>query len=97
MIYLIDGHNLIGKMPDIQLSDPDDEEKLVTRLQSWTRLDRKRKIQVVFDAGQHGGFGDLLSGLNVQVRFSRMGQTADSILIRQIKDIRNPQTHAHHR
>lgn len=91
MIYLIDGHNLIGKLPDIQLSDPDDEEKLVRRLQSWARLDRKRKIQVVFDAGKFGGFGDLLSGLNVDVRFSRMGQTADSVLIRQIKKIRNPQ------
>ena len=91
MIYLIDGHNLIGKMPDIKLSDPDDEERMVTRLQNWARLDRKRKIEVVFDAGSHGGFGDLLSGLNVNVRFSRMGQTADAVLIRQIKGIRNPQ------
>ena len=91
MIYLIDGHNLIGKMPDIKLSDPDDEERMVTRLQNWARLDRKRKVEVVFDAGSHGGFGDLLSGLGVNVRFSRMGQTADAVLIRQIKGIRNAQ------
>ncbi len=91
MIYLIDGHNLIGKMPNIKLSDPDDEQKLVTHLQNWARLDRKRKVQVVFDAGRYGGFGDLMSGLNVDVRFSRMGQTADDVIIRQLKELRNPQ------
>ena len=35
MSYIIDGHNLIGVMPDIHLRQPDDEERLVARLQSY--------------------------------------------------------------
>jgi hypothetical protein len=32
MPYLIDGHNLIGQLPDISLNDPNDEAKLVQKL-----------------------------------------------------------------
>ena len=32
MLYLIDGHNLIGQMPGLSLDDPHDEAKLVERL-----------------------------------------------------------------
>jgi hypothetical protein len=33
MPFLIDGHNLIGALPDLDLDDPDDEARLVERLQ----------------------------------------------------------------
>jgi len=36
MPLLIDGHNLIGQIPDISLSDPDDEAKLVLLLRRYT-------------------------------------------------------------
>lgn len=34
-MLIIDGHNLIGAMPDIDLADPDDEWQLVQRLQDY--------------------------------------------------------------
>ena len=91
MLYLIDGHNLIGKMPDIDLADPDDEEKLVHRLQSWAAGDRKRQVHVVFDSGEFGGISPQLSGLRVKVQYARLGRTADDELIRQLKRLNNPQ------
>lgn len=91
MIYLIDGHNLIGKMPDIHLSDPDDEEKLVHRLQSWVAGDPKRRIHIIFDNGEFGGISPQLSGLRVRVEYARLGRTADDELIRALKHLNNPQ------
>ena len=35
MPILIDGHNLIAKLPDLRLDDPDDEAKLVARLRAY--------------------------------------------------------------
>ncbi len=91
MLYLIDGHNLIGKMPDIDLADPDDEKKLVYRLQSWAAGDRKRQVHVVFDSGEFGGISPQLSGLRVKVQYARLGRTADEELIRHLKRLNNPQ------
>ena len=48
MEYYIDGHNLIPKMNGIRLSDDDDEQKLLDRLQEYARLSR-RKCTVFFD------------------------------------------------
>lgn len=53
MSYLIDGHNLIGQMPDMKLSDANDEEKLIARLMAF--LGRTGKTAtVVFDPPRHG-------------------------------------------
>lgn len=93
MIYLIDGHNLIGKMDNIELSDPDDEEKLVRRLQSWSSSVEKKQVMVVFDSGLFGGIVPHLSGYGVQVQYARRGQKADDVLIRFLKDLRNPQAY----
>ena len=54
MPLLIDGHNLIGQMPDIDLADPDEESKLVHRLKRYCRQ-HNRRATVVFDAGLPGG------------------------------------------
>lgn len=90
MHYLIDGHNLIGKMPDIELDDPDDEIKLVLRLRSWTARTRSRRATVIFDHGLPGGQDRGLSTSKVQVIFASTARTADSILIKRIKSARNP-------
>jgi len=50
MPHLIDGHNLIGKVPGIELSDPDDEQQLMERLGRWCQRAGKRAI-VYFDQG----------------------------------------------
>ncbi|MEM9774718.1 MAG: NYN domain-containing protein [Chloroflexota bacterium] len=91
MIYLVDGHNLIGKLPDIQLSDPDDEQQLVRKLSAWVQRDYRRKIRVFFDSGEFGGLGNSLSAPTVRVQFSRVGQTADSVIIRFMEGVKNPQ------
>ena len=40
MFYLIDGHNLIGQLADIDLDDPNDESLLVQKLNGWTSRTR---------------------------------------------------------
>ena len=42
MPYLIDGHNLIAKLPDIDIADPNDEAKLVTRLRGFAAKTSKQ-------------------------------------------------------
>jgi hypothetical protein len=90
MHYLIDGHNLVGRMPDIALDDPHDEIELVLRLRSWSARSRKRRVTVIFDRGLPGGIDRGLSTSKVQVVFASSGQSADSILIRRIKSVKNP-------
>jgi predicted RNA-binding protein with PIN domain len=90
MHYLIDGHNLIGRMPDISLDDPQDEVELVLRLRSWSARSRKRRVTVVFDHGLPGGQDRGLSTGKVNVVFASPGRTADSILIARIHSVKNP-------
>lgn len=89
MPFLIDGHNLIGAMPDLHLADPDDEARLVERLQRLA-LRTGRRIMVVFDRGAPGGALDRTSRGGVTVRFASSGVTADALLIRIIQAERNP-------
>ena len=89
MPVLIDGHNLIGKLPDISLADPDDEARLVTRLQAYAGRTGKR-VTVVFDRGLPGGRSDHLSGARVKVVFAPTGRSADGVLRERIRRSRNP-------
>lgn len=90
MHYLIDGHNLIARLPDISLSDPDDEARLVGRLKQWAAADRRRKATVVFDAGLPGGEDKRLSGGGVRVVFAPNNSTADAVIIGRLSQIKNP-------
>ena len=89
MHYLIDGHNLVGKMPDINLDDPDDEVELVLRLRSWSARGRKRQVTVIFDRGLPGGVEKGLSSGMVKVIFAPSGRSADSLLINRIRKVKN--------
>jgi len=89
MPLLIDGHNLIGRMPDLSLDDPDDEAKLVARLRTYCMRTRKRAT-VVFDQGLPGGPSEPLSRGGVKVVFAPAGHTADSILRERIRRARDP-------
>lgn len=89
MPVMIDGHNLIGRLPDIRLSDPDDEAQLVARLQAYAGRTRKR-VTVVFDRGLPGGRSQALSGGRVDVVFAPTGRNADRVLIERIRRSRNP-------
>ncbi|MFZ0547175.1 MAG: NYN domain-containing protein [Candidatus Promineifilaceae bacterium] len=90
MHYLIDGHNLIAKMPDISLDDPDDEVKLILLLKGWAVARLKREVTVIFDHGLPGGYQQRLSTSRIEVVFAPEGKTADSLLISRIKKVPNP-------
>ena len=90
MHYLIDGHNLIAKLPDIDLSDPDDEIQLILKLRQWTAVSPKRVVTVYFDGGIPGGHNVNLSNSQVKVIFVSQGKTADSLLIARINRVPNP-------
>jgi uncharacterized protein len=87
MPILIDGHNLIGQLPNLSLADPDDEAQLVLLLRRYAARRRGRKIVVVFDGGVYG-HPDHLSGYGVEARFARSPSDADSELIRRIRAVR---------
>jgi predicted RNA-binding protein with PIN domain len=89
MPLLIDGHNLIGRLPGLRLDDPEDEAKLVARLRTYCARKRKRAT-VVFDRGLPGGRSRALSGGRLEVVFASAGHTADGILRERICRARDP-------
>ena len=90
MPFLIDGHNVIAAIDDIDLEDPDDEAKLVVRLRSWAARER-RWVIVVFDGGLPGGPSRDLSTSQVQVIFaSRLHTNADRIIRGRLRRLKDP-------
>jgi predicted RNA-binding protein with PIN domain len=89
MHYLIDGHNLIARIPGLSLADPDDEAKLVGLLRRWTAADSRRKVVVIFDAGLPAGLDKRLSGGGVKVIFAPNNATADRLLVRRMDEVRD--------
>lgn len=88
MAFLIDGHNLIGQLPDLSLTDPDDEAKLVQKLISFSARTGKRCI-VVFDSGLPGGKSRLSTG-KIEVVFASPGRSADDVMKERIRQARDP-------
>jgi predicted RNA-binding protein with PIN domain len=90
MHWLIDGHNLIGQMPNLRLDDPDDEAKLVEYLRGY-RARTGHQVTVIFDAG--AGYHPVKTKKvgGVAVQFARHDQTADQIIARRVRQIKNPQ------
>jgi len=82
MPYIIDGHNLIPKIPGLSLADIDDEQKLVEVLLEFCRLRRKQAV-VYFDQAPPGGPRARNYGA-VTAYFVPMGQTADNAIRRQL-------------
>ena len=90
MIYLIDGHNLIGQMPDISLSDVDDEMQLLRRLENWSAGSGERKLHVVFDSGRKGsGQASSESSKHIKVEYVRRGVTADTRILQILRNAKN--------
>ena len=93
MHYLIDGHNLIARVPGLSLADPDDEVKLLQLLKRWAAADPRRKVTVIFDKGLPGGEARHLSGGGVRAIFAPDNRSADSVIIRRIEGIDDPGQH----
>ena len=80
MNYLIDGHNLIGKLPDLRLDDPEDEMKLTARLRLFAQR-AHALVTVVFDPGPAYMAGRRPTGGEVRVIYARLGDTADRVIV----------------
>ena len=83
MPYIIDGHNLIPKIPGLSLQDLDDEIQLVKMLQEFCRINRKQ-VEVFFDNAPPGqpvarNYGSVVA------RFVREGGTADRAIHNKLK------------
>ena len=86
MLTIIDGHNLIPKIPGMSLADLDDENQLIPLLQTYCR-ERRNTVEVYFDrapAGKAGkrGFGQ------VTAYFVRDGITADEAIMARLQALR---------
>lgn len=80
---VIDGHNLIPKVPGIRLSDPDDENKLIHMVGEYCRLSRTR-ADLFFDGAPAGSGTRSKHGL-VNVHHVKVGHTADDAIIRHLR------------
>jgi predicted RNA-binding protein with PIN domain len=85
MAYIIDGHNLIAKIPGLNLYDIDDEVQLIQILQIFCRQSRKR-VEVYFDNAPPGNVRTRKYGL-VTAHFVRRGSTADAAIQSRLKKI----------
>jgi len=89
MPILIDGHNLIGRMPALSLADPDDERQLVALLLSYRARTRK-PVTVVFDPGGAFALPEARRHGGVEVIFAPHGSSADQVIARRVRRSRDP-------
>lgn len=85
MPYLIDGHNLIPKIPGLRLGSVDDEMQLVVLLQDFCRLSRKQ-VEVYFDQAAPGQSGKRSLGM-VRAHFVPSGRTADQAIQQRLNKL----------
>lgn len=79
MTLVIDGHNLIPKVPGLHLTDLDDEPRLIHLVQEYCRL-RRNNAELFFDGALPGMPAGSGGGL-VHVHSVRKGLTADQAII----------------
>ena len=85
MPYLIDGHNLIPKIPGLSLKSINDEIELIERLQDFCRQTGK-KAEVYFDNAPAGQARAQNYG-RVKAHFVRSGRTADQAIIARLDSL----------
>jgi predicted RNA-binding protein with PIN domain len=78
MNYIIDGHNLISKIPGLNLSMLDDEQRLIELLNRYGQQNRGR-IEVYFDGAPVGQAGARNYG-RVRAHFVPARTTADDAI-----------------
>lgn len=90
MRWLIDGHNLIGHMPNLRLDDPDDEEKLLAYLYRY-RARTGQRLTVIFDSGPGYQLAQTIKRGGLTVQFAAHGKTADQLIRQRLRRVKNPQ------
>lgn len=86
MPYLIDGHNLIGRMSGISLQDLNDEEKLIEQVRRFCGSVRKQ-AEIYFDQAPPGLSGQKKYGY-VKAVFVRSGRTADDAIKQRLRQLK---------
>lgn len=79
MILVIDGHNLIPKVPGLHLSDLDDEPRLAEMIREYCRRKRTR-AELFFDGGLPG-FAQPAKGGAVHIHVIARSSSADRAII----------------
>ena len=85
MPYLIDGHNLIPRIPGLSLKDLDDETALIQILQRFATRQASR-VEVFFDRAPPGQADSKTFG-SVKAHFIRQGKTADQAIIQKLSHL----------
>jgi len=80
---IIDGHNLIPKIPNLHLKDLEDETNLIGLIQEYCRLSRKQ-ADLFFDGAPETQAKSRKTGL-VNVHFIRASSTADDAIIQMVR------------
>jgi predicted RNA-binding protein with PIN domain len=83
MPYLIDGHNLIPKL-GLRLDSMDDENELIAILQEYSRLERKKQVEVYFDKAPTPHAGTRKLG-TITAHFIPLGTTADEAIRKRLR------------
>jgi predicted RNA-binding protein with PIN domain len=83
--YLVDGHNLIPKIPGMSLEALDDEQRLIELLQVYCRV-RRQTVEVFFDRAALGRAGRRQAGV-VVAHFVRQGRTADESIVARLDQL----------
>lgn len=80
MPYLIDGNNLIGTLPDLEIRDPESRHELVNRLLAFQRIHRTR-ILVVFDGPPDDTIPEKMCARPLfRIYFPERGKNADTVI-----------------
>jgi uncharacterized protein len=87
MPFIIDGHNLIPKIPGLNLEDLDDEQKLIDLLQEYARVSQD-SLEVYFDRAPVGQAKTTQKG-RVKVIFVSEKMIADERIIKRIRTLGN--------
>lgn len=87
MPYLIDGHNLIPKM-GLHLDSVDDELELIAILQEFSRIERKKQVEVYFDGAPTHRAGTHKHG-TITAHFVPLKTTADNAIRSRLKKLGN--------
>ena len=85
MPYLIDGHNLVPKIPGMSLKMLDDEDRLIELLQVFARV-RRQRVEVFFDQAPPTRGGKKMAGM-VSVHYVRSGKTADQAIVERLRQL----------
>lgn len=85
MSLIIDGHNLIPKIPGLSLQDIDDEIKLIHLLQEFSRI-RRVKVECYFDKAPMGFERERRYG-TVIVKFAHSGENADQEILKRLRQL----------